>query len=208
MGDDAVRERILKAAFAAFTDGGYAATSTAEIAARAHVSKRELYALVGDKEEMLIACIRARATRFHMPAELPIVRDRSTLEQVLVSFGAQLVREASDPTVIAAFRLAIAEAPRAPEVAETLDSIARETRRAALRSVMAQAKKSGLLEGSPPELAAALRCAALRRFARELLLGVAKPPSPREIEKRAHDAAAAFQRVAMDPVARKRDHSA
>ncbi|MGA8841749.1 MAG: TetR/AcrR family transcriptional regulator [Candidatus Aquilonibacter sp.] len=192
MGDDAVRERILKAAFAAFTEGGYAATSTAEIAARARVSKRELYALVGNKEEMLIACIRARATRFHVPAELPIVRDRSTLEQVLVSFGAQLVREASDPTVIAAFRLAIAEAPRAPEVAETLDSIAREARRAALRSVMAQAKKLGLLEGSPPELAGLFAALLFGDLHVSLLLGVAKPPSPREIEKRARDAAAAF----------------
>lgn len=130
---------------------------------------------------------------YHLvPAELPIVRDRSTLEQVLVSFGAQLVREASDPTVIAAFRLAIAEAPRAPEVAETLDSIAREARRAALRSVMAQAKKLGLLEGSPPELAGLFAALLFGDLHVSLLLGVAKPPSPREIEKRARDAATAF----------------
>ncbi len=50
-----MRERILKAAFAAFTRSGYATTSTLEIATRAQVSKRELYALVGNKEQMLIA---------------------------------------------------------------------------------------------------------------------------------------------------------
>src|ERR1700724_3861662 len=46
-GDEAaVRERILEAAFAAFMKSGYATASTLEIATRARVSKRELYALV------------------------------------------------------------------------------------------------------------------------------------------------------------------
>jgi AcrR family transcriptional regulator len=195
MGDDGVRERILEAAFAGFTKAGYAATSTAEIATRAHVSKRELYALVGDKQAMLTACISARARRLHVPAELPVVRDRSTLAQVLISYGAQLVREISDPTVIAAFRLAIAEAPRAPEVAQTLDSTARETRRVALRGIMAQAKRSRVLKSSPPELAQLFAALLFGDLQVSLLLGVAEPPSPREIEKRVRGAVAAFLKV-------------
>ena len=58
---------------------GYAATSTLEIATRARVSKRELYVLVGNKQEMLIACISARATRLQVPADLPVPHDRETL---------------------------------------------------------------------------------------------------------------------------------
>jgi len=46
-----VRERILEAAFAAFMKSGYATASTLEIATRACVSKRELYGLVGNKQE-------------------------------------------------------------------------------------------------------------------------------------------------------------
>src|SRR5437867_5780976 len=141
----AVRGRIVDAAFAAFTKNGYARTSTLEIATRARVSKRELYALVGNKQEMLIACISERAKRFDVPADLPVLRDRETLEQVLVSFGTKLVREVSDPTVIAVFRLAIAEAVQAPEMARALDSIGREESRAALRKIMARAQASGLL---------------------------------------------------------------
>src|ERR1700758_5778744 len=130
-GDEtAVRERILSAAFAAFMKGGYAAASMLEIAPRARVSKRELYALVGNKQEMLIACIRERAKRFDVPADLPVLRDRETLEQVLASFGTKLVREVSDPTVVAVFRLAIAEAAQAPEVARALESTGRERSRA------------------------------------------------------------------------------
>ena len=50
-----VRKRILEAAFAAFMKSGYATASTLEIATSARVSKRELYALVGNKQKMLIA---------------------------------------------------------------------------------------------------------------------------------------------------------
>src|SRR5690349_23147145 len=105
-GDEtAVRQRILEAAFAAFMKSGYAATSTLEIARRARVSKRELYALVGNKQEMLIACITERARRLEVPADLPVPTDRDALAQVLSSFGTRLVREISDPAVIAVFRL-------------------------------------------------------------------------------------------------------
>ena len=105
-----VRQRILAAAFEAFQERGYAATSTLEIATRARVSKRELYALVGNKQEMLIAAIGHRAKRLQAPADMPMLRDRATLAQVLTAFGTQLVREVTDPTVVGVFRLAIAEA--------------------------------------------------------------------------------------------------
>jgi AcrR family transcriptional regulator len=123
----AVRDRILDAAFEAFQEQGYAATSTLEIATRARVSKRELYALVGNKQKMLIAAIGERAKRLQAPADMPTVRDRATLTQVLTALGIQLMREVSDPAVVAVFRLAIAEAVQAPEVARTLDGVGRET---------------------------------------------------------------------------------
>ena len=192
-GDEtAVRERILEAAFAAFMKSGYATASTLEIATRARVSKRELYALVGNKQEMLIACISERAKRFDVPADLPVLRDRETLAQVLAFFGTKLVREISDPTVIAVFRLAIAEAVQAPEVARALNSIGRETSRAALRKIMARAQASGLLTGRPAELAEQFAGLLWRDLMVSLLLGVVERPNPHEIAGRARDAAAAF----------------
>jgi len=187
-----VRERILAAAFAAFMNRGYAAASMLEIATRARVSKRELYALVGDKQEMLVACISERARRFTVPADLPVLRDRETLEQVLASFGARLVREVSDPAVIAVFRLAISEVIQAPEVARALDSKGREATRAALRKIMAEAQAAGLLTGRPAELAEQFAGLLWRDLILSLLLGVAKRPTPREISQRAREAAAAF----------------
>jgi AcrR family transcriptional regulator len=186
------RERILDAAFTAFMKSGYASTSTLEIATRARVSKRELYAVVGNKQEILIACIRARATRLKVPADMPVPHDRATLAQVLASFATQLLREITDPTVIAVFRLAIADAVRAPEVAQALDSIGREASRAALRQIMSQAQESGLLEGRPAELAERFSGLLWGNLMISLLLGVAERPSSREVATRARDATAAF----------------
>ena len=73
-GGASARGRILSAAFSAFTERGFAETSTLEIATRARVSKRELYALFGSKQDMLIACIGERAKRFKVPADLPELR--------------------------------------------------------------------------------------------------------------------------------------
>ena len=197
--ETAVRARILEAAFAAFMKSGYAKTSTLEIATRARVSKRELYALVGNKQEMLIACIGERAKRLEVPADLPLLRDRETLAQVLTSFGTKLVREVSDPTVIAVFRLAIGEAVQASEVARALNSIGREASRAGLRKIMAEAQASGLLTGRPAELTEQFAGLLWRDWMVSLLLGVGERPTPREIGARAHDAAAAFLQLHPQP---------
>jgi AcrR family transcriptional regulator len=194
-----VRERILEGAFAAFMKKGYAATSTAEIATRARVSKREIYTLFGNKQEMLIACIGERARRLQVPTDLPVPRDREILARVLTSFGGQLIREISDPTVIAVFRLAIAEAVQAREVAQTLDSIGRETSRAALGNIMAQALESGLLKGRPAECAEQFSGLLWGNLMIGLLLGVAKRPNPQEIAARARDATTAFLQLHPAP---------
>lgn len=190
-----VRARILTAAFEAFTERGYAATSTLEIATRARVSKRELYALVGNKQKMLITAIGERAKRLRAPSDMPALRDRATLARVLTAFGIQLVREVSDPGVVAVFRLAIAEAVQAPEVARTLDSLGRETGRAALRHIMSEACAAGLIDGRPADLAEQFSGLIWRDLMISLLLGVVERPNSRAMETRARDATEAFLRL-------------
>lgn len=189
-----VRRRILAAAFKAFTEHGFAETSTLEIAMRAQVSKATLYALVGNKQEMLVACIGERAERLGGPVELPEPHDRETLVHVLTAFGTRLLREISDPAVIAVFRLAIAAAVRAPEVALAVDSIGGESTRTALRAIMTQAKSAGLLSGDPLQMAEQFGGLLLGNLMVGLLLGVTGRPSRREIARRARDAADALVR--------------
>jgi AcrR family transcriptional regulator len=193
-----VRQRILSAAFAAFMEAGYAETSTLDIATRARVSKRELYAVVGNKQEMLVACISERAKRLQAPADLPEPCDRDTLERALVAFGTQLLRETTDPTVIAVFRLAIGEAVRAPEVARALHSFGRQTSRAALTTIMTQARSRGLLGGRPPEMAEQFAGLLWGDLMISLLLRIAGTPTPPETTRRARSAATAFLHLYPD----------
>ncbi len=71
-----------------------------------------------------------RAKRLQAPVDLPEPRDRDGLARTLTALGTQLLREMSDPAVIAVFRLAIAEAVRTPAVARTLDATGGEASRA------------------------------------------------------------------------------
>ena len=197
--ENSVRQRILSAAFAAFMEHGYAETSTREIATRAHVSKRALYALVGNKQRMLAACISERAQRLKARAGPPEPRDRESLARGLAVFGVRLLTETSDPVVIAVFRLAIAEAVRAPEVAQILDSAARSTTRAALTEIMTKARSSGLLGGDPATMTEQFAGLVWGDLIVGLLLRVIDRPSTSEIARRARDATAAFLKLHPDP---------
>jgi hypothetical protein len=130
-----------------------------------------------------------------VPADFPVPHDRETLAQVLASLGAQLLREITDPAVIAVFRLAIAEAVRAPEVAGSLDSVGREASRAALRQILAGAQDCGLLIGRAAELAEQFGGLLWGNLLVSLLLGVAKRPTSQEAAIRARDATAAFLKL-------------
>src|SRR5919197_3243650 len=118
--EDELRRRIRRAAFELLTKRGYVGTSTLEIATRAKVSKRELYALFRDKHAIVSACIAERSKAMQTPLELPAVRDVAGLKKVLASFCATAFRTLSHPAVSAMVRLAIAESERSPEVARTL----------------------------------------------------------------------------------------
>jgi AcrR family transcriptional regulator len=194
-----VRGRILAAAFSAFTERGFAETSTLEIATRARASKRELYALFGSKQDMLVACISERARRLTMPADLPELRDRETLKETLTAFGAQLLRETSDPTVVAVFRLAIAEAVRAPEVARMLDEIGIEASRRALRELMRRARVAKLVDGEVAEMSDQFAGLLWGNRMLGLLLATTERPGPREIARRAEAASTAFLRAYPAP---------
>jgi AcrR family transcriptional regulator len=198
--DEPARERILGAAFEAFTEHGFAQASTLEIASRAKVSKRELYALVGNKQEMLVACICERVKRMQRPADLPALQDRQALGTALADFGSVLLRELTDPDVIATFRLAIAEAERSPEVAQALDGFGRQPIRAVVTNMLAQARSAGLLGDTDCALMTGQFMALLwGDVTMGLLLRLAERPSVQDARRRARDAANAFLRLHPAP---------
>ena len=197
-----MQDRILGAAFKAFTEDGYAETSTLEIAKRAKISKRDLYANFGSKHAVLVACIKSRADRMRLPPDLPTPRSREMLAATLTAFATNLVREISHPSVIATFRLAIAEATRSPEIAQTLDAAGRNAARRALTELLANAQSNGLIgPGEPAEMATQYLGLLWEGLMVGLLLGVAARPEPAEAERRAAKATAAFMQLHPDPAA-------
>lgn len=195
-----IPERILGAAFEAFTKAGYAGTSMLDIATRAKVSKRDLYANFANKHAVLVACIKNRAERMRLRPELPIPRSRQTLAATLTAFATRLVREISHPSVIATFRMAISEATRSPEIAHALNSAGREAARGALAGLLATAQSTGVIgAGEPEEMATQYLGLLWEGLMVGLLLGVAATPGPAEAERRATKATAAFMRLHPDP---------
>jgi AcrR family transcriptional regulator len=190
-----VRARILDAAFAAFGAYGYSQTSMLEIATRAKVSKRELYALVGNKHDMLVACITERTGRMRPSADMPEPRDRESLAGVLEAFGERLLAEVSDSVVVGVFRLAIAEAERAPEIAVALDSIGRAAMRKELAAVLEKAQARALLSGNPTEMAGQFLALLWGDLMMGLLLRLADPPTPEKTRLLARAATSAFLRL-------------
>ena len=196
-----LRERILSAAFAAFMEQGYAGTSTLDIATRAKVSKRDLYAQFGSKQAMLSACIGERAARMRVPLNLAAPHDRASLVGMLTRFGATLVLEVSRPEVLAVYRLAIQEAERAPDVARTLDELGRANTLTALSRLVAASQAANLIGAGKPEEIADRFTALLwgtNRLVR-LLLRVTDPPDAAEAEHLASAATSALLKLYPPP---------
>lgn len=192
-GEDPARERILGAAMATFMDHGFAAATTLEIATRARVSKRELYALVGNKQEMLAACIAERGRRFRLPEGSVAPTDAASLRSALRQYGATMLREVTDPGVVAVFRLAISESKRSPGIARALEARGRAPAREALRSILQAARDSMLLvDGDLPAMMSHYHGLLWSDLQVSMLLGLAGQPSAREITHRADEAARLF----------------
>jgi AcrR family transcriptional regulator len=191
--DNPVRARILGAAFAAFMQRRFEGASTLEIATRAKVSKRELYALFDNKQAMLGACIAERTKHMRLPLELSAPDSITALAATLTTYGAAILRGVYHPAALATYRLAIAEANRSPEVARILDSAGREANHRELTDLLTHAQARHLLRAGDPATMAEQFLALLGGgLLPRLLLRVVAPPNPEEIERRAQSATRSF----------------
>jgi AcrR family transcriptional regulator len=193
--DDPMCDRIIGAAFGTFMTNGYAGTSMLEIATRAKISKRDLYAAFPSKQAVLLACITSRAARMRLPPDLPAPKDRDMLTKALSAFGATVIREVCEPAATSMYRLAIAEAERSPDVAAALNAN-RFVNRHALEQLLVLAQSAGVLgQGDPPHMMEQFFALLWGDLLLSRLLGAAGVPSRAEIERRANEATAAFLKL-------------
>ncbi|MCX7381466.1 MAG: TetR/AcrR family transcriptional regulator [Alphaproteobacteria bacterium] len=155
------RQRIVQAAMELFMARGYAATSTLAIATAAKVSKRDLYAAFSTKQAILAACVRQRAGAMQAPLLLERPANKPELIAILERYGAGLRIGVTDPKVIAAYRLAIQEAPYNPELAQTLREEGRMAAFNAVAALLREAQSAGVLRPGPVEPMAGLYLALL-----------------------------------------------
>jgi AcrR family transcriptional regulator len=199
--DGAVCDRIIGAAFGAFMAKGYASTSMLEIATRAKISKRDLYASFPSKQAVLLACITSRAMRMRLPPDLPAPKSREMLAATLKTFGATVIREVCEPAATSMYRLAIAESERSPGIAAALNAN-RFVNRRAVERLLAGAQAAGILgHGDPPRMMEQFFALLWGDLLLSRLLGASVPTSA-EIEQRATEATTAFLRLYPDRIGR------
>jgi AcrR family transcriptional regulator len=197
------RRAILGAAFDVLMEQGYAGASTLEIATRAKVSKRELYAEFGNKAGILQALITATATRMQAPLALAEATNRSSLATILNRYGVTALTELTNPAVVAINRLAVAEAGGKSELGRILDRSGREPTHMALLQWFARAQSAGLLgDGDPNRISGQFFSLLFGDIPVRLMMGVIAPPDATEIRRRADAAADAVLRLYPSPVTR------
>ena len=109
------RHQILEGAHAVFTARGFDASSMADIAAAANVSKGTLYVYFEDKEHLFIALIE-REREKQKQGIYEALADIPDLAQALSRFGERLVRLITGGFALSAQRIVLGVAERMPEL--------------------------------------------------------------------------------------------
>jgi AcrR family transcriptional regulator len=162
-----VEARILDAARRVFLQRGLAGASVDEIAALAHAGKPTIYARHPSKEALFAAVmmhdVAAIIARFesHVPTG-------ATVEERLASVATAILRWALVSDTVGLMRLAIAEAPRFPDLASRIHRMAIERGAEAVARVLGEVAQSDVL-GTLPAFAPE-RLATTTQFLLDLVL--------------------------------------
>ena len=119
-----VEERILDAAGKVFLERGFEGASVEEIAVVACAGKPTIYARFASKEA-LFAAVVARKVRKNTNIEEAIAPG-ATVEERLEAIGSAILERALTPETIGLMRAAVAEARRFPDLASSVQRMARE----------------------------------------------------------------------------------
>ncbi len=196
--EGSVRSRIIRAAFGLFREQGFGATTMLEIATRAQLSKRDVYAHFANKHAVLAECVAERAGSMRAPlASGGLPQSREALAAQLVALGQSVLRNVSRPEVLMVYRLTIAESDRAPELARLLDRNGRAANHKALADLLAEAQTAGLIQAADPMRLAVRYFAVLwDSLLVELIMRLRPAPSQDEVDARALAATEAVMALA------------
>lgn len=147
------KERILSAAAESFLELGFERTSTAEIARRAKVSKREIYAYFTDKRAILLAAITE--LQDDMQSRMSGIWNSSeALEVVLPKAGKFLTKYILSERFSKLLRIVATESYHDPQAATQFYELGPNTGRRATASYLQSQMKLGKLRKANPLTAA------------------------------------------------------
>jgi AcrR family transcriptional regulator len=145
------QEAILQAALAAFLELGYAGTTVDYVAQQAEVSTATLYKHFPSKAD-LFGGIMAQVWRSDRVSSTPIPPDCAPLD-ALTLIGQEYAELLTSPTILALFRVIIAEAPRFPELGTELYHRGKEPFLKRLQAYLRQKVETGELVVEDEEIA-------------------------------------------------------
>jgi AcrR family transcriptional regulator len=188
--DEQRQALLLDAAEHVFLDNGYHASTMADVALRAKMSKKTIYQIFPTKDALFAALLSDRLSSLTVP---PIEDDdddlAKSLENLLTSLGQIIL----SPQQIRLSRLMISEGWRAPEMARGFDQTGLGRGGGALEKWLArQVSKGRLLIKDPIKASKMLYGLALGDTHMFLLMSMRAYPSPEEIRARVAEAVALF----------------
>jgi len=189
-------ERILWAAGAVFLEKGFDAATTLDIAARARVSKRDLYRLFVSKQGILEALIAAHSNEMSTPVELADPVDPERFLDALRAFGPVFLASYLDAQKIALYRVAIAEAPGSAHLGKTLEAAGAGPVIASFTDFITKAAKRGIVAAADADLVmSAYFNVLIGSWQLWLLTGTHAPPDARTLQAQADKAVEIVRRI-------------
>lgn len=192
-GADAERRTlILDCAEAMFLEQGFQAASMAGIAARSGCSKGTLYNYFVSKEELFLACVARQCAGFQKTMST-LTTGSGPLRETLFEIGRRYVEFVSSDRIVRGFRMIVAEAERAPDMARAFYAAGPARGAETLAAYLDNAMQGGQLRKLEP-LRAAHHFLGLcyDRHSKARLCNFEPPPDAATIERDVDDAVRIF----------------
>jgi TetR/AcrR family transcriptional repressor of mexJK operon len=198
--DEQVRvSQLLDVAAEVFFEMGYEASSTAEIAMRAHSSKRALYSRFASKDELFMAVIDYRTAKIADRVTL-LFEEARPIRELLFEVGKELLLSLLSEEHLALMRLVYTQALQFPQAARFMTERGPDRGMTKLAAHLKKKSGQGLLHVPDPQLAAQQFAGLLvGDLVHRAMLGQAVPQSQKLIEARAASTVDAFLKIYCKP---------